>query len=561
LGYFVHILLALLAQALAESGQGFAWEAPWAVALLCAVPYALGRLTQHFYVRGRLRAAERCFAALHGSAPLLHALALLACGWLRTVERVSHARADLLAWPHPVLLLGLAPFAVYSLLAIDARARIGSSTRRDVAAYRRFHVRMLLSGLLPMTLFVLISWLVGLSECVRVSIEEVALWNAVFVVGLMTLFALCLPWFLRHTWETSPLGAGPQRSVLDVVAAHAGFRCRELLVWHTGNSLANAAVVGLFPRQRLVLFSDALLAQLSLRELVGVFAHEIGHAKRHHVLVFGAWTLSLLLGADLVAHAASGESELAASALFLAGLGLWYFGFGWLSRRFELEADLYSLRLSEDPEGLMSALETVGGPHGRQRRGWRHFSTAQRVEFLREVSLDPARGERLARKLRWAARLGFVLCAMVVLLQARALAGTWSKDHVSVALRLGRYGEALERVARGADLEPEPARLVERARALGFSNSRPTAGELETLARGALARGEVELAFDLLLLGARRGRDDMGVAAEALEAWSDGRIEDARDLSRGEPAWSGALEPVLANPPPVFPGAGPPVRN
>ena len=63
--------------------------------------------------------------------------------------------------------------------------------------------------------------------------------------------------------------------------------------------MANAAIVGFLPGHRTVLFSDSLLAGLPPRELAAVFAHEIGHARRHHVLVFGAWTLVFFLAGDL----------------------------------------------------------------------------------------------------------------------------------------------------------------------------------------------------------------------------------------------------------------------
>src|SRR6185436_1238857 len=108
--------------------------------------------------------------------------------------------------------------------------------------------------------------------------------------------------------------------------------------------------------------------------------------------------------------------EMLAGAILLAVLGAWYLSFGWLSRRFELEADLFSLDLIGDAEGLIGALEQVGGAHARSLSSWRHFSTAQRVDFLRATALDRSIGAKLERTLKFGRVVGYTLCAIVLAL-------------------------------------------------------------------------------------------------------------------------------------------------
>ena len=122
-----------------------------------------------------------------------------------------------------------------------------------------------------------------------------------------------------------------------------------------------------------------------------MFAHEIGHARRHHVLVFVSWTAGFFLCADLALARWLPSGELWATSALVAAVALWYAGFGWLSRRFELDADLFSVELTGDVEGMVCALDSVGGPHGGARRTWRHFSIDARVQFLRSFALDVSR--------------------------------------------------------------------------------------------------------------------------------------------------------------------------
>jgi hypothetical protein len=294
-----------------------------------------------------------------------------------------------------------------------------------------------------------------------------------------------------------------------------------------------------------VLFSDSLLAQLGPRELAAVFGHEIGHARRHHVLVFAAWTVAFFLAADLGATALDVElgASWPVSLGFVALLfGLWILGFGYLSRRFELDADLVSFEITGDGDALVRALEDVGGAHTRNRPSWRHFSTAQRVIFLRAFLRDPEVGRRLRAALRRWTRLGVAAAAVTLVAEVVVLSGRWSEDLVAVDLRLGRYGSALARLGarepaadRDAAGDSHVLALVERAVQAAGPDAELRADELDALAGEALRAGRLDESLDWLELGARRGlerhrevwrrlsaelagRGDEGVSREGAEA-------------------------------------------
>lgn len=464
MGFLAQILLALGAHALFESGLALEIEAPLAVLGLAFVPYALAWLSDRVALRGRFRVASWIYAAVQWSPPVLHIAAVTLLGWPWTLERWLGRESTFLAWPEPSLLLLVLPFVVFELAAIDARARttIASTERR---AWRRFQWRMFASGLLPITVFVLVSSAIALHAPLRVGIEEVGLYHAAFAACLLIGLGLCLPMLLKNTWETAPIPAGPERDLLLSVAGLAGFARPNLCVWNTGHQIANAAIVGITQKSRVVLFSDLLLAQLAPRELAAVFAHEIGHAVRGHLLIFVVWVLGCFLSADLLAARWFPNDDLAAGALFMGTIAAWWVSFGFLSRRFELEADLYSLELLNDGRALISALERVGGSF-RDLASWRHFSTADRVRFLERVQSDPSVGKRLRRNLRCAAIFGFLVFGVALVFEARRLAEQLPHDRVRVALRLGEYGRLHELAQSVEPRDDQLGRWIATARAL-----------------------------------------------------------------------------------------------
>jgi len=276
--------------------------------------------------------------------------------------------------------------------------------------------------------------------------------DALLGVVALAVFVIA-PLMLRYIWTTEPLAHGPLRSNLEQLCERIGLRCRNILIWKSRGMMVNAAVMGLVPRVRYVLLSDGLLETMSDRQVEAVFGHEAGHVWHHHIEFFllFAFVTMLLVSAvmEWLARTTPHLSLTTVQALGgVATLLLWGVGFGWISRRFERQADLFgalcvtptadectvpcSVHLEpgggdECGTGILpvearakslcdpgprvcataaalfaSALDRVavlnGIPH--EERNWRHSSIANRVRFLTSLANDPNRAIRFDRLVR-----------------------------------------------------------------------------------------------------------------------------------------------------------------
>ena len=544
MGYLFHILLAVAALWAGEVGLGRELAAAEVGAGVFVLPYLASWFAHRSGERGHFRSAA-LWTRMAGLAPVLaYALFLLGTDWLRLVREWTGAELDPGSWPELALALVFAPYVLAQLLGIHAEARLQDSragVRRRVFV---FQARMFAAALLPLLLYTLTSVAVGWVPGWPEHIEQVALYYTLFVALLLGAMALLLPALLMSTWETAPLPEGPQRALLDAVARRADFRPRDVRVWKTGDLMANAVILGFGDRRRTVLFSDSLLSMLGPGELAAVYAHEIGHAKRRHVGVFLAWALALFLLADLAADRIAGEDPWSRATYGLGTLGLWWIGFGWLSRRCELEADLFGVELLGDPGAMASALERVGG-RLRDVAGWRHFSTSSRVRFLWRAWREPDFARRFQARLRAIALLGVAAALVALAWQAATLAASYRQDLVHAELALGRWDRALARARAVPDFEAEDLELLARGAERQGERERldadALAAELEReLASGAPAARASETATLLAAL-----RPALLPVAEALSARAEGRADEAaRALADCPEPWRARLHPA-----------------
>lgn len=547
MGYLVHLLLAVGVLGAAQHGLAFGrlpW--PWAFGALAA-PHLLGALAHAVGRAGRFRLTALAGRLVNLSAPLAFALWVLGTDWVEAVRGWTGARLAPESWPEFALFLAFAPYPLLQVVAVHAEvsqhAPPGPMRRRALS----FQLRMLAAALAPIALYVFVSAQVGVFDEVRVQVQEVGLVNAGFLALLMGSLALLLPLVLTSAWDTVRMPPSPQRDVLDEVARRAGFTPRDVRVWRTGNLMSNAAIVGVGGR-RTVFFSDSLLASLPPNELAAVYGHEIGHAKRRHVSVFLLWTLAFFLGADWLTTTLLAEREWLAAGTLLGALGLWALGFGWLSRRCELEADLYSLELLGDPASMTLALERVGGRLS-DVSGWRHFSSRDRVAFLWRAWTEPGFAAAFRRRLRRLAWAGGALFALAVGAQLWSLVERYPEDRVRAALALGRWDEALERARALDELEGDDLTLLE----LGVEKQG---------VRGALPVEELEGGLEASLTGGApwlrcgeyagllvlAGRGEYRAVLDACEAAAGEDLAGALRAARGSaPRWREVLVERLSS--------------
>jgi len=164
------------------------------------------------------------------------------------------------------------------------------------------------------------------------------------------------PEILRRVLQTQPLPDSPLRRRLEALCRRVGMRYRDILLWHTDNNMGNAAVMGIIPPVRYILLSDLLLERMDDEQIEAVFAHEVGHVVHRHM----AWYVVVILIFMLVivavgqfvpdpppAIAGIPESVIKDVLLPVAAFLGFLVYFGFLSRRFERQADVYAARIIE----------------------------------------------------------------------------------------------------------------------------------------------------------------------------------------------------------------------
>jgi hypothetical protein len=306
------------------------------------------------------------------------------------------------------------------------------------------------------------------------------------VVWILALGGLCLlmvflPPLLRLILGARPMEPGPLRDRLERMAVAAGYGGSRLMIVPTGTSrMSNAFVAGLSSVWRYIFFTESILKGMSGTELECVLAHEVTHARKRHILFYLVSALAFSLFSGLVHEAldSRGVSPLVLQPLLFIWAGLyWGLGFGFVSRRFETEADLVAARLVPPADGGLPPYVGARSMAATLHRvadlnhvpiwapSWRHFTIERRIDILLNAEQDPAVGlrfERVCDRLRGAAAalvVCAVLCGGIILgMKSGRAAGNRAllEAHESVKqgrrdLDAGRFFEALEHLKKGID--------------------------------------------------------------------------------------------------------------
>lgn len=231
------------------------------------------------------------------------------------------------------------------------------------------------------------------------------------IVSLMLVgFVLFGPWLIVRMWGCKPLPADYVKEELGAFCNHHDFRTGGLMLWPVfGTQMLTAGVVGILPGLRYILITPGLLRSLDLSELKAVVAHEMGHVRKKHLLLFVLLFILFIVFAynsnDILSLLAlsnrtifnwytdpgflTGSFASFLSALPIVVLMVLYFRFifGYFLRNSERQADLYAMELMGDPQPLISSLEKIAFRSGRieDLPSWHHFSIRQRVDFLAEA--------------------------------------------------------------------------------------------------------------------------------------------------------------------------------
>src|SRR5688572_21179158 len=289
--------------------------------------------------------------------------------------------------------------------------------------------------------------------------------DAVVSLGSALLVLIFAPEILRRVLHTQPLPPSPLRDRLEALCRRANLRYREILLWRTENNMGNAAVMGLLPQVRYILLSDLLLESMRDEQIEAVFAHEVGHVVHRHM----GWYVVFFVILTLAGYGATATAARHLSWLQLpvwlppelivmgASVGAFLLMFGFLSRKFERQADVFAARTIERSRGSDGVrrervTESVGSissaysvtpslptpsPHSHvgaygatvfasalhrvavinnipvAARSWCHGSIAKRMKYLHDLAADPAhttRFDRFMSKLYVGMLLALLMC-------------------------------------------------------------------------------------------------------------------------------------------------------
>ncbi|MDL2269158.1 M48 family metalloprotease [Desulfosarcina sp. OttesenSCG-928-A07] len=246
-----------------------------------------------------------------------------------------------------------------------------------------------------------------------------------YFLFFLVFIAILGPVLMLKCWRCHPLPDSHERRRIEAVSQKARVRYADILCWPVfGGHMITAGVMGLVKRFQYLLITPALLRILSPEEIDAVVAHEAGHIRHHHLVLYlffltgymvGVWALS-----DLVMYLIMAARPLyqwmfslgisrstvmtTFTGLFLIASFLIYFRyvFGYFMRNFERQADGFVYTLFPTALPLVTAFRKIAMASGQppDTPSWHHFSIRQRIDFLMRCETDSQTLDRHHRKIR-----------------------------------------------------------------------------------------------------------------------------------------------------------------
>ncbi|MCI5221700.1 MAG: peptidase M48 Ste24p [Candidatus Electrothrix sp. AR4] len=234
-------------------------------------------------------------------------------------------------------------------------------------------------------------------------------WGKLLIFCSFILFlAVIFPPAIRRLWNCTSMEPGRQRIEIEAFCRSQNFSS-EILHWPLfEGKMVTAGIMGFVPKFRYLLLTPALLAVMDREELQSIVAHEIGHVKKYHlllyILIFFGFSLLIgvsakplplvLLHSDWFYHLLI-WSQIPAdkllkflSAAILLSLTLLYFRFlfGYFIRNFERQADLYVFKAQNSSSPLIRSFEKIAALSGniRHKKNWHHFGIGERIAYLEQ---------------------------------------------------------------------------------------------------------------------------------------------------------------------------------
>lgn len=237
------------------------------------------------------------------------------------------------------------------------------------------------------------------------------------------ILAVLIPPLLILFWQSPQLNDELILEHFNELCRKAKFRHGGFKLWTVLNNIPNAAIIGIIPSLRYIMFTPTLLNTQSKDTLEAILAHEMGHSVHRHLLLFPFILVGMALLEELLfSFLNSGLSQSFELLTWLYPSIAWSyfetfiylalpallivlyirFVFGYFSRLFERQADLYGFKIGIPISTMINALNKVAEESGNIHDvpSWHHYSINQRVGFLEDVEKNPSLIDRHHRRVK-----------------------------------------------------------------------------------------------------------------------------------------------------------------
>ena len=261
------------------------------------------------------------------------------------------------------------PFSIYSTFVIEERFGFNKTTPKTF-------ILDLIKGLLLGVLLggPLLAGILAFFQYTG-AMAWLYCWIAVTVFTLFVQF-IAPTWIMPLFNKFTPLEEGDLRSAILSYAKSVNYPLKNLFVMDGSKRSAksNAFFTGFGKNKRIALF-DTLIEQHTVRELVAVLAHEIGHYKKKHILksmiisILHSGVMFFILSLFISNHGLSQAFYMQQTSIYT---GLIFFGMLYspielilsifmhiFSRKNEYEADLFAAETTKDPQAMIDALKKL----------------------------------------------------------------------------------------------------------------------------------------------------------------------------------------------------------
>jgi len=297
------------------------------------------------------------------------------------------------------------PFSAYSIFVIEEKYGFNKTTIKTFVL--DIIKSLILTAVIGLPIFALI-------VLFFIKYENVAwIYASVTVILFELLFTFIAPVFIMPLFNKYvPLEDCELKTELEKYAKEQNFQMKGLYKMDGSkrSTKSNAFFTGFGKFRRIVLF-DTLIAKHTTQELVSVLAHEMGHFKKGHIHKFMIMSftntiiifflLSLFIGNQGLFEAFKMDNISVYAALI-------FFGFLYtpismflsvvqnvISRKYEFEADRYSVTTYKNPQSMIEALKKLSvdnlsnlTPHKMKVfMEYSHPPILERIEAIRKLDV------------------------------------------------------------------------------------------------------------------------------------------------------------------------------